>query len=277
MTTLQELAQRRTVIAAHRGVTGGNVGPNTIESFEAALAEGADMLEMDVVRTRDDRLVVFHLGMEKPHLYRAVHIGELTEKEALQLRYVNGDDVETEQTVQSLDTVFQRFKGRCFINVDRAWDDLDLLADYAKRNGVSEQIVLKSPPEMRYFQNMEKWARDFMYMPIITETDTCSDYLEHSPLRYIGAELVFSREDSPVAAPAYIEEMHEKGRLLWGNAIVFNYKRVLSAGHNDDVSIIEDPSLGWGWLQDHGFDIIQTDWPGLVRQYLKARQAGGMS
>lgn len=274
LTTLQQLAQRKTIVAAHRGATGGNVGPNTIEAFEAALAEGADMLEMDVVRTKDDRLVVFHLGMEKPHLYRAAHIGEMTEKEALQLCYVNGDDVETQQTVQSLDAVFQRFKGRCFINVDRAWDDLDLLAEYARRNGVTDQIVLKSPPEAKYFHNMETWAADFQYMPIITEEDTCSDYLERSRLCYIGAELVFHSESSPVASTEYMAQMHEKGRLLWGNAIVFNYKRVLSAGHNDDVSILEDPAKGWGWLQDKGFDIIQTDWPGLVCRYLAERKAG---
>lgn len=274
MTSLQQLAKRKTIIAAHRGVTGGNVGPNTIEAFEAALAEGADMLEMDVVRTSDNRLVVFHLGMEKPHLFRAVHIGEMTEKEVLQLRYINGDDVETHQTVQSLDTVFQRFKGRCFINVDRAWDDLDLLAEYAKRNGVSDQIILKSPPEKDYFYSMEKWAADFQYMPIITEVDTCSEFLEQSCIKYIGAELVFANETAQVASRDYMDSMHEKGKLLWGNAIVFNYKRILSAGHNDDVSILDSPDKGWGWLQDKGFDIIQTDWPGLVRQYLLSRKGG---
>ena len=234
--------------------------------------EGADLIELDVERTKDDKLVVFHTGMEKPHLYRAVHIGEMTEKEVRKLRYVNGDDVETDQTVQGLDDVLKRLKGRCFINIDRAWEHLDLLSAYVKRNSVSDQVILKSPPKLQYFQAMEKWASSFMYMPIISKQDTCSSVLEKSSVKYIGAELVFDQETDPVASAEYIAQMHEKGRLLWGNAIVFNYRRVLAAGHNDDVSILDDPEQGWGWLCDRGFDIIQTDWPGLLHAFLTSRK-----
>ena len=33
---------------------------NTVESFEAALEHGVDMIEFDVLRTRDGRLVLAH-------------------------------------------------------------------------------------------------------------------------------------------------------------------------------------------------------------------------
>ena len=41
--------------------------------------------------------------------------------------------------------------------------------------------------------------------------------------------------------------------------------------HTDDVSMIDDPNKGWGWLVDHGFDIIQTDWTYQCCKYLKDR------
>jgi len=49
------------LVIAHRGVWGTD-GPadNTLEAFEAAIELGADMIELDVRRTRDGRLVVFH-------------------------------------------------------------------------------------------------------------------------------------------------------------------------------------------------------------------------
>ena len=28
-------------------------------------------------------------------------------------------------------------------------------------------------------------------------------------------------------------------------------------------------SLGWGWLAKQGFDFIQTDWTGMLTQYLR--------
>ena len=32
-----------------------------------------------------------------------------------------------------------------------------------------------------------------------------------------------------------------------------------------------EPAAGWGRLADLGFDVIQTDWPGLVKSYLLSR------
>jgi glycerophosphoryl diester phosphodiesterase len=52
------------LVVAHRGVWGpdapGAPADNTLEAFEAAIELGADMIELDVRRTRDGRLIVFH-------------------------------------------------------------------------------------------------------------------------------------------------------------------------------------------------------------------------
>jgi len=47
------------LIVAHRGAP-GYAKENTIESFEKAVALGADMIEFDVRRTKDDVLILFH-------------------------------------------------------------------------------------------------------------------------------------------------------------------------------------------------------------------------
>ena len=53
-----------TLVIAHRGAwrraASGGPAENTLEAFEAAIALGADMIELDVRRTRDGHLVVFH-------------------------------------------------------------------------------------------------------------------------------------------------------------------------------------------------------------------------
>ena len=46
-----ELAEKKVLIMAHRGVCGANIIENTMEAFELALRQGADILEMDVFRT----------------------------------------------------------------------------------------------------------------------------------------------------------------------------------------------------------------------------------
>jgi glycerophosphoryl diester phosphodiesterase len=47
------------VIAAHRGAS-GDAPENTLAAFEEAIAQGADVIELDVRRTADEQLVVFH-------------------------------------------------------------------------------------------------------------------------------------------------------------------------------------------------------------------------
>ena len=48
---------------------------------------------------------------------------------------------------------------------------------------------------------------------------------------------------------------------------------MLAAGHNDDVSVAGNPDAGWGWLMALGVDIIQTDWVGMLREYMARRAA----
>ena len=50
---------KKKLIIAHRGEH-SNAVENTIESFKNAIREGADMIELDVRRTKDDLMVVNH-------------------------------------------------------------------------------------------------------------------------------------------------------------------------------------------------------------------------
>ena len=58
---MSELSRAPLIRVGHKGAA--HVAPgNTIESFQAALEHGVDMIEFDVLRTRDGRLVLAHDG-----------------------------------------------------------------------------------------------------------------------------------------------------------------------------------------------------------------------
>ena len=63
--------------------------------------------------------------------------------------------------------------------------------------------------------------------------------------------------------------MHSDGKLLWANAIIYDYRQQLSGGHSDDSALTVDEDYGWGWIADKGFDMIQTDWTMMLIDYLK--------
>ena len=60
--------------------------------------------------------------MEKAHLGIKKSLPKMTMNEVAELRYINVDDVPTQFGIESFDDFLERFKGRCFINVDKFWD-----------------------------------------------------------------------------------------------------------------------------------------------------------
>ncbi len=266
--SIKEAAAARILIAAHRGVSGGNIPCNTLAAYEIALRQGADIVEIDVSVTKDKQLYVFHPGMEPAHLRSATYLKDMTASEIDELRFVNQDGVKTTDIVSRLDDVLELIKGRAYVNIDKFWTAMPEITECVRRHGMQNDVIIKTSADKNAFDMVEQIAPELPYMPIISETDTFTEELLKRNINFIGAEVLFKTETAETASPAYIQKMHNHGLLLWANSIVYNYKAVLSAGHSDDASLTGNPYTGWGWLVDHGYDIIQTDWTLPVKLYL---------
>lgn len=258
-------------VVAHRGAAGSNIPCNTIPAFDIALKGGASILEMDLFKSTDGKIFIFHTGKESYQLNKNIDLTKLDSEEIKKLRLINVDFNPTQWGINSFDDVLEHFKGRCILNLDRIGDCIPDVIKVVERHNMKDQVLLKHAPIPSVLKIIEDVAHDYMFMPIYMEEDNASEIIEKMNINYIGAELVFKTEESPVIQPEYIESMKKRGKTLWGNAVLYNYKIPLSAGHTDDVSMIDDPDKGWGWLVDHGFDIIQTDWTYQCCKYLKDR------
>ena len=268
---LRAAAAKKTLIAAHRGMAGGNIPCNTLAAFQNAYRQGADILEADVIRSSDGELFVFHTGMEPFHLFRHIRLNRMTAAQIRQERYVNQDLVPTGYGILPLEELLETFRGKCFFNLDHCWGLMEDVAKTVRRFGMEEEIILKTPAKEACYREVALTAPELMFMPILRTVDDQSPLLWQMNLNYVGAEVLFTEEDQPVASDAFIEQMHRARMLLWANAIIYDETAVLSAGHTDDRAIAGDPQGGWGWLADKKFDIIQTDWPILVRLFLEGR------
>lgn len=269
--TLRLFSNDTVQVAAHRGTAGANIPCNTIPAFDIALKGGASILEMDLFKSADGEIFIFHTGKEPYQLNKDIDLTQLNSNEIRQLSLINVDFNATHWGINTFDEVLEHFKGRCILNLDRIGTCIPDVIKVVERHNMREQILLKHEPIPGILKIIEELAHDYMFMPIYMEEDTASEMIERMNINYIGAELVFKTEQSPVVQPEYIEKMKRNGKTLWGNAVLYNYMIPLSAGHTDDVSLIETPDKGWGWLIDHGFDIIQTDWTYQCCKYLKDR------
>lgn len=259
------------LLVAHRGVCGANVPCNSIAAYKIALSQGADVVEIDVSKSKDGKFYVFHPGMEHVFL-KSEHLSTLTSQEIDELRLLNQDSVPTSYRVPTLEEVLLLLKDKAYINVDKFWTDVEGISNVIRKCGVDKQVIVKTYVDDKALEAVTKYAPDFMFMPLIWGKDTVTDTLIENGVNVIGAELLFSKESDECASDEYIKKMHDKGLMLWGNSIIYNEKDVISAYHTDDISLTDDPAKGWGWLIDKGFDFIQTDWLLMVKNYIENRK-----
>ena len=262
-------AAERLLIVAHRGSSAGNIPCNTMAAYKAALAQGADMIEVDANMSRDGTLYSFHPKMESRHLGVDVSIPDLTDAEVQALRYVNYDRAPTQFGIATLEEIFELCKGKCYINIDKFWLYPREICALIRRFDMADQIVVKTSPSEQMLDLMEEVFPEIAYLPIIKADNGLHDALMKRNIHYVGAEVLFTDEESEVGSEAYIEKLHRDGKLVWANSIIYDHRAQLVAGHNDDISAAGNPDEGWGWLADRGYDLIQTDWPLMLRLYLE--------
>ncbi len=268
---LLELARKKKVLlVAHRGVSGGNIPCNSLQAFQIALNQKADIVELDVERSLDGTLFIQHPGMEKVHLRMNDSIKHYPAAVVENFRLSNYDLTRTAWHIVRLEDALQLLRGKCIVNIDKFWENPEPIATLIRKLGMEDQVLIKTENKPQYLNDVEKYAPDIPYMTIAREADTTHEELMRRKINYVGVEVLFQKEDAAVASREYLNRMHRDGKIVWANALVYNYRAVLAAGHNDDVSMVEDPALGWGWLADRGFDLIQTDFLLPCRQFLEA-------
>ena len=259
------------LLAAHRGVCGANVPCNTLAAYKIAVDQGADVVEIDVSKTKDGKYYVFHPGMEPVFLKSQKLLSEMTSEEVEKLYLLNQDDVPTSYKIPKLEEVFALLKGKAYINVDKFWFDIPGISEQIRKAGVENQVIVKTNTDKESLELVKKYAPDFMFVPMIRTKDEITDKLIADGINVIGAEILFDKESDDVISDEYIAAMHKKGLLIWANSIVYDEKAVISAHHTDDISLYDSPEKGWGWLIDKNVDFIQTDWLLALKLYIESR------
>lgn len=266
---LRQKAKENVIVVAHRGACGGNIPCNTLASYEIALKQGADMIEVDISLSADGKLYLFHPGMELAHLNVPCLLRFTPSKLVEKLRFVNCDNTPTQFSIASFDDFLEQFKGRCFINIDKFWSAPEEIYKAVKRHNMCDQVLVKSKLSGNVTDIVENMAPELAFMPIVTDTHPMHDELLKKNINYVGVEVLFENENAEVASEAFIERMHRDNVLVWVNSIIYNHRCQLSGGHSDDSALTVNEDYGWGWLADRGFDLIQTDWTMMLVDYLK--------
>ena len=236
------------------------------------------MVEIDVAVTRDGIPILMH----DETLDRTTAVsGRLSDFDWAAIREVRlragpgGPDAGlTNETIPLLRDALELSRGRILVNLDVKGAVFDQAYEIVAEVGVADQIVMKmaAAPDSPKLANATFRGRT-LFMPIIRECternlhDNCTlrlsemvpSYEAYDPIAY---EITYSTERFLIEGVPAIRAV---GGRIWVNTLSPHH-----AAGIVDRNAIRDPGGTWGRVVDLGGNIIQTDYPEILIEFLKA-------
>ena len=264
-----EPASQSILIVSHRA-DWRNAPENSLQAIQNCIDMGADMVEIDLKKTKDGHLVLMHdktinrtmTGTGSPDEYT------LAELKAMRLRNCAG--IKTRHQIPTFEEVMNLCKGKIMVNVDKGYDYFNEAYAILEKNGTTRQCIMKaSLPYERVKAEHGDILQKMIFMPVVAldkegAEDIIDGYMAHmKPMAY---ELVFSK-DTPE-----IQRLIKKVRASGAKIFINSLWPELCGGHDDDRAVEQQqPDESWGWIIGQGAKLIQTDRPALLIEYLKEK------
>jgi glycerophosphoryl diester phosphodiesterase len=263
-----KLTERRPLIAVHRGAGQGMIVENTAAAVLAAVRSRADMVEIDVVESSDGEYFVFHEGMEQAHFGFDHELSTLSSAEIDRLTYGHGWRIEGPHVhVERLETVLRSFPGVLF-NIDRSWGYWSGLLPWLDQFDMAEQVILKAVVDSDALAILRAHPVKYPLIAILRSADELEQVIDDPDINMVAAELIAPSQDHTFCDPGWVAALRARGKFVYVNALDLGNGDTLMAGWDDTRSVLGDPDEGWGRLVNLGADVIQTDWPLLLSDYL---------
>ena len=265
------------MIVAHRGCWADAAPENSLAAIRRCDTIGADIIEIDVGITSDGTPVLMHDDTVDRTTDGSGAIAGLALEQVRNLRLrtgLGGADAElTDERVPTLEEALAFANGRFLVNLDMKADAFDRAYEVVELLGMEDQTLMKMSalPDDPVLQEAS-FIGETLFMPIIREcteqndglacTDTISSiasgYSQYDPIAY---EVVYSSSNFLREG---IATMRAMGGRIWVNTL----EPTLAAGHTDALAVT-DPDAHWGQVIRDGANIIQTDRPALLLDFLR--------
>lgn len=253
------------MIFAHRG-NWRNSAENSMQAFQDCIDACLDGIEVDLRMTKDSVLVIMHDDTIDRTTTGSGRVSDYTLNELRQFNLLNPIGVKTRQKVPTFEEILLLAKDKILIQVDKWKPYSKQVAELAKKHNCERQIILrttdKSEVTKKKYGNLPD---NLILMPVLVCKGGSVDYEEFEDFTSNYSSPVFSfsftREDFPILKK--IPELQRAGYRIWLNSLWDTF----NAGHDDELALT-DPNNSYGWLIAHGANIIFSDNPMLLKEYL---------
>lgn len=265
------------LVAAHRS-DWRNAPENSIEAMKRAIEMGVDIIELDVRKTKDGKLIVMHDNTLDRTSNGKGLISEIIYDSIAKLFLKDGIGITRNHKIPTLDEVMRFVKNKpVLINLDKAYDFIPETYQVLLETGTIDQGLFKGSETIEVLQQKyPEIMRKINYMPMVWD-------ISHDDKRKISSEPIpytinFIKKSNPVAfevifdnqKPAVFDLLkiiRDAKKTVWINTLWDS----ICAGYSDEKAI-ENPDANWGEMIKWGANVIQTDRPRELIEYLKNKK-----
>ncbi|QNK63581.1 glycerophosphodiester phosphodiesterase family protein [Pedobacter sp. PAMC26386] len=265
------------LVVAHRG-DWRNAPENSIRAVEYAMKSGVDIVEIDVQMTKDKKLVVIHDQSIDRTTTGKGKVKDLLLDSIRKVHLKNGAGMPTRYKMPTLEELMLAIQGKpVLVNIDKAWDYIPETYKVLKETNTVNQAIFKGNRSLKELRSaIGSLVDSIIYMPMVwpdnyniykpAQSEGPVSFTKEYISNYkpIAFEVIYNTENSPVLDA--VKFMNQKGVTVWVNTLWPE----LCAGHDDEAAT-DNADANWGWVIDHGANVIQTDRPAELLKYLKNR------
>jgi glycerophosphoryl diester phosphodiesterase len=238
------------LICAHRGAH-NDFPENSLASFRKAIELGLDIFEMDIRYTKDDSLVIMHDKTVDRTTDGKGNVADLTYDQIRKLHLTFNGKV-TDERVPTLEEALLVAKGKILVDLDIKVDRFPGILKTVQRTG-TERNVFALVYRPIYGKMIKEKSPGFKTL-IRTNSEADVDSL----FKVTGTEAVHI--DNHHYTTAVVGKIKSHGARVFINALDDADKKVATGdidAYDEDVK--------------YGANIIQTNYPALLMQYLKKK------
>ena len=264
-------------ITAHRAIAipSERIPENSLAAIKRAIAEGADIIEVDPKMTKDRRVILSHEGKNLGRIMKFVGgvDGNATVSDipyesndpakpcfkTAKLLVSREDPTPTDERPCTWEELLDACKGKCFIHADAAyWNympDYHLIWDPIVERGMEDQVLF----------NVDKSSNNYIMSPG-----------QPTPPKLRG--FFWEWVSWPAGKPAPVEHLKKlvaaqenDGGMRICMMPIGMYGHNLAGDFGDRASLDVDPRVGWDKLLDLGANVLMTDYPAELRKFLEQR------
>lgn len=261
---------QRVLVTAHRG-DWRNTPENSIQALKNCIAMGVDIMELDLKKTKDGQLVIMHDQTIDRTTTGKGDVSDYTLSEIKTFFLRSGSGHPTKHHIPTFMEILAIAKNKIIIDVDKGYDYYPQVIKELREQGMIGQAIVNvkgSTPLPQIEQEVGKIEEDITIMPIVDmkRADASEIIASYKPHQKTIIQANFSTDTLSVLKN--IASLRTNYGL-WINSLWPEQ----NGGHDDDMAVEENKKdESWGWLISRKANLIQTDRPKELIEYLRAKK-----